>query len=403
MDTQLWRHRETLQALLRQHGHALVSLAIALAFIPLALKYGHETQRILGLVSDSGGIDLGFYHRWTQQWFSGINVYLANRTPQGYPPASIVMLYPLIGWLTMPQARWVWAITTIASFIVIAAIALHATDAKNWRARAAIIILLLLINGTSVTYGNGQASLHVLALLLSAILILHPRPIRWQTDLVCSALFLGALVKPNLSAPFVWLLIFFPNTIHLRPIILISVGYAALSLFAAQVLRTPLLDLAQQFLATRIAHRDTFLDPNVHFLFDQLGLRHLALPASAIILGALGVWVYRHRQDNLWRLLAVTTLVTRFWGFHWMYDNVLLIIPEIALIQILKCEAVEPNQKIAAAILLALNVLVMLPPGNLGGQSQTVQVALMLSQGAVWGATLIFFLMHARVTAKTAK
>jgi hypothetical protein len=92
----------SIQTLGQRYGDHPAKLAIALASIPLILKYWHETQRILGLLpGTAGGIDLGFYYRWTRQWFSGVNIFVGNSNPQGYPPASMVLLYPLTGMWTM--------------------------------------------------------------------------------------------------------------------------------------------------------------------------------------------------------------------------------------------------------------------------------------------------------------
>src|SRR5438132_14378478 len=95
-----------------QHARWLIALGLLAALVPLTLKYWYETERILALVPGSGGIDLGFFVRWTHSWFSGLNIYTFTDKPQGYPPASMVLLYPFAGWLPMEQARWLWAITT---------------------------------------------------------------------------------------------------------------------------------------------------------------------------------------------------------------------------------------------------------------------------------------------------
>src|SRR5262249_53699989 len=156
-----------------RYSRILIPSILILALIPLALKYLYETQRILALVPGSGGIDLGYYVRWTHAWFSGTNIYLALADPQGYPPASFLVLYPFTGWLPMEGARYIWAIANIVAFIVVAVIAIRATDAKTLPQRLAIIFLALYINGTSVNYGNGQTAMLQLAFLLPAVLILH--------------------------------------------------------------------------------------------------------------------------------------------------------------------------------------------------------------------------------------
>jgi hypothetical protein len=376
----------------KKHSDRLVKLLIALALIPLVLKYWYETQRILGfLPGTAGGIDLGFYYRWTRQWFSGVNVLVARTNPQDYPPASIILLYPLTGMWTMEQARWVWAITTVLAIVVVLFIAFQAWG-ESFIHRAVLVVLLLYINGVGVTLGNGQATLHVLALVLSSVLLLHQRPVRLTTDLLAAALLTCALLKPNLSAPFIWLVVIFPDSLRVRPLFLIVVGYLALSLFAAQLVSTPLPTLFSQFLANRLPKADISIDPNLHFVLGNLGLDGYLLLASAICFCVLGIWMYRHRASDIWLLLAISTLVMRVWGFHWVYDNAFLIIPELVLLRSLKQGGANKSGTLIPAVLLALNVIAVLPPGNLGGQPRSIQLALALFQGGVWVLTLFFFL-----------
>lgn len=394
---------QSLQHVLERYGRWLVPVALFLSFIPLALKYWYETERILGLIPGSGGIDLGFFVRWTHSWFGGSNIYILGDTPQGYPPASMVLLYPFTGWLPMEGARWLWAFTTILSFGIVAYIAIRATGAKTLPQRVGIIFLFLYINGTSVTYGNGQATLHILACVLAAILLLHTRPVSWQSDLIAAVLLIWALVKPNLSAPFLWLVLIYPRSFRLRPLVLIVVGYLAFSLYAAALVSTPLPRLWQQFLANRLQSADISIDPNIHYLLGNWGLDQLLLPASAVIGLALGIWIYRHRQADIWLLLGVTTLAMRFWGFHWVYDSAFLIVPEVVLVRILKRESAQSQFYLIAALLLGLNILVMLPPGNFGGQSLFIQNALAISQGIVWLVTLGMFLVYSNQPPHSAK
>ncbi len=384
----LWLQR--LGAFLRQNITPILWVLIGLVAVPLALKYWYETQRILGLASGSGGIDLGFYYRWSREWFQGVNVYLAHDLPQGYPPASMVLFYPLVGWGDMDTARWVWAVTTLLSFLLVVWLGIRAVGSDSIAEKIGLAFLLLLVNGTSVTYGNGQSSLHVLALVLAAILLLHTRPPSVATDLLGAALFTAALVKPNLTLPFVWLLLFFPKSIRLGPLLLVAVMYLALSLYAAQVVQTPLPDLLRQFLDNRLGQVGTSLDPNLQYGLSRMGLEGLLLPIPLLLLGLLGIWVYFHRSLEIWDLMAVTALVMRVWGHHWIYDNVFLFIPEIALIQRVKRERTFASP---AVWLLGLNVLVLLPPGNLGGQSLTVQMVLAGLQATVWFGTCLYFLL----------
>src|SRR5947207_2575547 len=81
-----------------------------------------------------------------------------------------------------------------------------------------------------------------------------------------------------------------------------------LALYSAAFVNTPLPQLGLEFLANIIQIADISLDPNIHYLLSNLGLDSLLLPVSALIGLALGVWIYRHRQMDIWYLLGVTTL-----------------------------------------------------------------------------------------------
>lgn len=375
----------------QQHGTLLLWGLIAVSIVPLGLKYWLEIQHILGMIPGEGAVDMQVFYRWTHQWFEGTNIYqLAN--PRGYPPASLVMLYPFLGWETLDRARWVWAITTGCAFAAIVVVAIRALDARTLPECIALTLLLLANNGTSVTLGNGQPTLHILAMLLLSILFLHQHPVHWWSDLVAAALFIVALLKPNLSIPFIWLLVIFPTSLRVRPLLLVGFGYLALSFYASQIVRTPLWVLAPQFLASVINDIALVLDPNIQYLMAKLGLGRFVLYVSALIGLGLGIWIFVQRKKNIWFLLAVTAIVTRLWGYHLLYDNALLIPVEIALLLLVKREKLESSIGLAALMFLGLNFLVILPPGNLVGQAKAVQVALVLMQASVWLSTLLFFL-----------
>jgi hypothetical protein len=121
--------------------------------------------------SPTGAVDLKLLHRLVHEWFAGRPVYreLASAV---HPPATYLLLWPLMGWLDVTPARWLWAITTVVAL---------------------------------------AALIHV-------------------KDLLACGLILATLVKPSISVPFLWLVLFAPGSPG--PFSLVALGYGALTVIA---------------------------------------------------------------------------------------------------------------------------------------------------------------------------
>jgi len=65
---------------------------------------------------------------------------------------------------------------------------------------------------------------------VAGLLLLQSKESSWHQDLLAGALVLIALVKPTVAAPFFWIVLFVPG--RLRPAMIVSIGYVALSYFA---------------------------------------------------------------------------------------------------------------------------------------------------------------------------
>ena len=75
---------------------------------------GYESWRLLLQGGYWGAIDLRIYHRLVEQWFAGTPVY-RNIGSAIHPPATYLLLWPLLGWLPVQAARWFWAATAAAA------------------------------------------------------------------------------------------------------------------------------------------------------------------------------------------------------------------------------------------------------------------------------------------------
>jgi len=103
------------------------------------------------------------------------------------------------------------------------------------------------------------------------------------------------------------------------------------------------------------------------------------------------VWIYRHRQKDIWLLLGVTALVTRFWTYHRWYDDLLILLPMIALFRVTK-QAPGTKDGITASVILAITLLFMLAPGGLYLFPPPWNMLYVVGQIIVWFVGLTFLL-----------
>jgi hypothetical protein len=59
-------------------------------------------------------VDLKPRHVEVRRWFSGLPGYSVLKDAV-YPPASYSLLWPLIGWLPLEPAGWLWTATAIVA------------------------------------------------------------------------------------------------------------------------------------------------------------------------------------------------------------------------------------------------------------------------------------------------
>jgi hypothetical protein len=163
-----------------------------------------------------GAVDLKLRYQEVQLWFSGSPVYSdqAQAMHAVYPPASYAMLWPLLGWLAFTPARILWAATMGAAVGWLALLFVKESGAQTRLERVFVVLMLLSMYPTGLTIGHGQLTIYVLGALVAGLTLLSREQRAWQDDLVMAMLILMALVKPTLSIPFLWLVLFLPGAIH---------------------------------------------------------------------------------------------------------------------------------------------------------------------------------------------
>jgi hypothetical protein len=205
------------------------------------------------------------------------------------------------------------------------------------------------------TLGNGQLGLHVLAALVGGLMMLWRQAPSWRRDLVAAGLVLVAMVKPSIAAPFFWLVVTLGGV---RPATLVLGGYLALTAFAVSFQAADPLDMLREWatLSAREASRGGTAD--LHVWLHAAGLADWIGPASLIALGLVGAWARRHRHADPWLQLGVVALAARLWVHHRWYDDLLVLMPLVALLRLGHAGAAGTWPW------LALGTLTLLAPGG---------------------------------------
>jgi hypothetical protein len=371
--------------------------AILVMFVLAVLKLSDEFRRLLVPSVQYSAVDLKARYDEVVRWFSGEPVYrdwFRGHLHSLYPPATMVLLWPLIGWLDFDLVRWVWALTTIGALAWLVAVLVRESGANTRLEKIFVALMPLSLNATGVTIGNGQLAVHLVPLLVVGLLTLYRSRPGWGSDVRAAALVLCALAKPSLTVPFFWLALFTPA--RFRPAILIVTGYLGLSLLAASFQHDPLIPLLRDWLAQTEAMRGSG-DSNLPYWLSEFGLKQWQRPGSVIALAALGIWVYRHRRTDPWIQLGVAALTARLWTYHRLYDDVIILLPMVALFRVASRHSDTGAQGVIAGGLLAITVFVMLIPARVHEFWPSPWPTLFsATHTVVWIATLIFLLTYSR-------
>jgi hypothetical protein len=305
-----------------------------------------------------------------------------------------VLLWPLLGWLDFTPARWLWAVTSVATLGWLVYLIVRESGADTRLEYLFVALLALSMNATGVTIGNGQLIVHILPMLLCALLLLHRGPGRWNVRLLTVGMLLFTLVQPTITAPFLWIALFTGG--GLVTTALITLGYAGLTLFAGSFQESTMMVLARGWMerATAVAVAGGYA--NLHMWLAYFDLQVWILWASLLAFAALGFWIYQHRKGDFWILLGVTALVARLWAHHRVYDDVLILLPMVALFRIAKSKASSEGTSIATGLLLGATILAMLAPARWEHFPWPWSLVFTGGHTVVWVSVLGFLLDRAR-------
>jgi hypothetical protein len=377
-------------------------VAVVIMAIASLVWLGYQFWRLLWgsapiwHTSPTGAVDLKLLHRLVHEWFAGRPVYreLPSAT---YPPATYVLLWPMLGWLEIAPARWLWAVTTVVALTTLVHVVVRESRADTSLERAFMALIPCAIYATGAAIGNGQLIVHLLPMMLVGLLMLHRKPRGRKAQLLASALILATLVKPSISVPFLWLVLFLPRSPG--PVTLVALGYCILTLFAVSFQDSTPIALLHDWQARSSSMAVTGGYGNVanlHVWLGRVGLKEWIFPTSLALMVALGLWSYRYRYVDIWILLGVTSYVARFWTYHRWYDDALIILPIVTLFRIAKRGPSDQGADVIAGVLLGVTLLLMLAPGGLFLLPPPWNTVYVSGQVVVWVVTLVFLLGQAQ-------
>ena len=293
-----------------------------------------------------------------QAWFAGQPVYAAIGCAV-YPPATYVLLWPFLGWTKWPSAVLPWFVLSLTAAAGLSLLFVHECGGRTASERLLAGLLVFVAYGTGVTINLGQLGA-VILLALAGSILLAVRGRGLGTDLLAGLLFAFALVKPNFSVPFFWLLVFLPR--RLRPALLAVATYATATLVAVLFQPAAVVDLFSGWMRN-VSREAADLGGygNLVNALASLGHLGLALPAGGVALLLLGLFVFFHRRAGLWTLIGVTALVARLFTYHRIYDDILVVFPLAALLRLVFLGEPGPLHRAASASFALLFLAQLLP------------------------------------------
>lgn len=391
-----------------RYQNMVLYVAAILMAIAAAVWLTYEFWRLLPFNDfPRSAVDLKL--RWWEVdlWFDGEPAY-HKLSDAVYPPASYLMLWPLLGWLDIPAARCLWASVSLLFLVFLVALTVRFSNATTRKTKWIMALLSLSAYPVGATVGNGQLGLWILLCLMSCLPLLLHKERRWYHDLLIGLLMLLALVKPSISACFFWIVLFCAGT--LRPAVITCAAYAVLTVWSSLYQKVSVLKLMQiwfnrgvegvEYGSTR-GHGAIAIDLegqlqitsiNVHSLLGIFQLKAFNTHASFAVLLLLGIWVYWYRKISLWIVFAFTALVSRFCTYHGWYDDVVLLLPLIALFRICQSEPHVPDRyRTAAGALFAVMLLFIIAPGGIYTLPYPWNNAYVIAQAVIWLAAMVFF------------
>ncbi|MEW6145799.1 MAG: hypothetical protein AB1598_12360 [Thermodesulfobacteriota bacterium] len=357
-------------------------------------RLGYQFWRLLLDHNWNGAIDLRIIYESVDQWFKGEALFEIIHLP-----ATYAIIWPLTGWLSFESTRWLWAALYAVSIVWLFRIVSAETGIEKREERIFAALFILSIYPTGITIGNGQVILFLLPCILTAVLMESEREISIIKDVILSLLFLFASLKITVTAPFFLIALITQRAI--RPLAIAACGYSVLTYVAISYRDEGLVQTLQIWLhdCSAVAARGGYA--NIHIWLITLGLERLIFPASFVLIAAFSLWLFKFRKIDIWIQLGVAAIVARLWTYHRLYDDLLIIVPMIAIFRIVRTDKLSPNESLAADLLLLISWLALLSPGSFLQLPFPLGTPFRTGQAFIWLSMLAFLLYYSYKTERT--
>jgi hypothetical protein len=298
-----------------------------------------------------------------------------------------LLLWPIYGWLPAEGTRWLFAVTVVPVLAALVAVLLREARPASGVDRVLLAILVVTCYPTAITIGNGQITLYILLAAVAGMLLVRREPPGAIRDAVAGALFLVALIKPNVTLPLFWVIAFEGRWV--RPAAL-AIGAYLVATVASIALHGTGLDTLSDlwsgwFQRGEVSFANTGYG-NIQVWLGDIGLHGWIFPASGLVFALHGAWSWRHRRADPWVLIGVAAIVARIWAYHRVYDDLLLVFPLIALYRLARSD----DSARGARILFAVAAVSLAIPITLLVERATWVLV------TIWWAELAFLIAHAR-------
>lgn len=370
---------------------AIVALAmLATAWLSYeAYRFLARPTRIGPLAIHPGALDLVMLREMVVDWWRGAPVYSGPRAAlNNYPPASMIALAPIYGWSPESVTVTVWLATFVAALAALIARLARECGARTGVERLAAALVVVATYPVGATLGNGQIGVHILLAIVAALLLLRDRAPSWRRDTLVAGLLLLTLAKPTLAGPLVLVALVLPGGV--RAFVLTAIGYVGLTCAASAVREEEFVSLLGQFLARGWSQAMRGGESNLHRLLASADLVEWMPHASIATVALLTLFLVRCRRAEPWALIGVAAVVARFWTYHRWYDDILILLPLVALARIALDESAAYRDRVAARVLGVATVLLLLAPGGLYLLPSPWNIGYRYGQIALWIADAAF-------------
>lgn len=380
-------------------GWLLLAGITALALHRLAFAFPHA---VLDLAPWSA-VNVAYRYDELTRWFAGDPIYRADFGRLTYPPATYVLLWPILGWLPLASARVLYVAVTIGAAAAATLLIYRAAAGQPARHRLLLVAVVAASYPlqASVFLGHVMPFL-VVALCALAAVLLQRRPANLVTDAAAAFCLAASLIKPTLAPPLVAAVLLSGSSRRWRPALLSAGFYAAFAVAASFAQPHDIVTLHVQWLhansAHSVAHELDAALPNLHGWLAAAGLGSWGPLASLLVLAAFCFRIIWQRGADVWLLLGAGALIARLWSYHRPYDDAVLVLAVLALVRVAG-SGDEATRRVAAILAVAASAALLTPAWALYDLEPSAIHVVYAVQTVLWIVLLTFLLVDRRVRA----